>query len=68
MDSPLWKRGVRGDFIEIFNSIGVKVISVFPLPAFGREKIPKGGEILPPFRQAGTLATEGNRGGLDGLF
>ncbi len=24
MDSPLWKRGVRGDFIEIFNSIGVK--------------------------------------------
>ena len=23
MDSPLWKRGVRGDFIKIFNSIGV---------------------------------------------
>jgi hypothetical protein len=23
MDSPLWKRGVRGDFINIFNSIGV---------------------------------------------
>jgi hypothetical protein len=24
MDSPLWQRGVRGDFIEIFDSIGVK--------------------------------------------
>ena len=24
MDSPLWKRGVRGDFIKNFNSIGVK--------------------------------------------
>jgi hypothetical protein len=23
MGSPLWKRGVRGDFVEIFNSIGV---------------------------------------------
>ena len=23
MDSPLWKRGVRGDFIKIFNLIGV---------------------------------------------
>jgi hypothetical protein len=21
--SPLWKRGVRGDFVKIFNSIGV---------------------------------------------
>jgi len=24
MGSPLWKRGVRGDFVKIFNSIGVK--------------------------------------------
>jgi hypothetical protein len=24
MGSPLWKRGVRGDFVEIFNSIGVE--------------------------------------------
>ena len=24
MGSPLWKRGVRGDFVEIFNSIGFK--------------------------------------------
>jgi hypothetical protein len=24
MGSPLWKRGVRGDFIKIFDSIGVK--------------------------------------------
>ena len=23
MGSPLWKRGVRGDFIEILDSIGV---------------------------------------------
>jgi len=23
MGSPLWQRGVRGDFIEIFDSIGV---------------------------------------------
>jgi hypothetical protein len=23
MGSPLWKRGVRGDFVKIFNSIGV---------------------------------------------
>jgi hypothetical protein len=25
MGSPLWQRGVRGDFINIFDSIGVKV-------------------------------------------
>jgi hypothetical protein len=24
MGSPLWKRGVRGDFVEIVNSIGVQ--------------------------------------------
>ena len=24
MGSPLWKREVRGDFVKIFNSIGVK--------------------------------------------
>ena len=23
MGSPLWKRGVRGDFVNIFDSIGV---------------------------------------------
>ena len=23
MDSPLWQRGVRGDFVKNFNSIGV---------------------------------------------
>jgi len=23
MGSPLWKRGVRGDFVKIFDSIGV---------------------------------------------
>jgi hypothetical protein len=27
MGSPLWKRGVRGDFVEIFNSIGVSLCS-----------------------------------------
>jgi len=24
MSSPLWQRGVRGDFVKIFDSIGVK--------------------------------------------
>ena len=27
MGSPLWQRGVRGDFIKISDSIGVKVIN-----------------------------------------
>ena len=30
MGSPLWKRGVRGDFVEIFNSIGV-ILNLYSL-------------------------------------
>jgi hypothetical protein len=29
MGSPLWQRGVRGDFINIFDSIGVLVNEIF---------------------------------------
>jgi len=39
MGSPLWKRGVRGDFVNIFDSIGVIVkqanmeVRLYLLPA-----------------------------------
>jgi len=34
MGSPLWKRGVRGDFVKISDSIGVAVINQ-PIRLFG---------------------------------
>jgi hypothetical protein len=33
MGFPLWQRGVRGDFIEIFDSIGVLTI-IFDYPLY----------------------------------
>jgi hypothetical protein len=38
MDSPLWKRGVRGDFIKIFNSIGVLLYFNMPHPLLSYER------------------------------
>jgi hypothetical protein len=35
-DSPLWQRGVRGDFVKNFNSIGVIAFYFIRKDGFGR--------------------------------